>query len=167
MKLSIITALLGLYLSATASADTTMYKWVDKDGVVSYSQTPPTAAGAHNITNITIETLPAEQRRTASRVLSNLNTNDDAKSDAYQIKLKAADQKVDAAITKLSIAEHQLTEGSVPTGDDRVGNGGAAGNHYARLRESYFSRVSQLQANVEQARKDLQDAYSTRDNTYP
>jgi len=167
MKQSIITALLGLCLSATAFADTTMYKWVDKEGVVSYSQMPPSAAGAHNVTNITIDTLPVEQRRAANRMLSNLDSNDDAKFKAYQNKSNEADQRIDAAITNLSNAEHRLTHDSVPNGNDRIGNGGESGNHHARLSQAYFSRVSQLQANVEQAKKDLQDAYNSRDNIVP
>lgn len=164
-----ITTLIGLCIAATSAAygDTTMYKWVDKNGVVSFSQTPPTTADNQNVTTITIETLPIEQQRAAQRMLRNLDKEQSDQASTYQKNLGEADQKVAKAIANLAAAEQHLTHDSVPTGDDRIGNDGEAGNHHARLRDSYFARVARLQANVEKAKKDLQDAYNQRDGTYP
>jgi hypothetical protein len=152
-----------LWLSATAAAahaDTlSVYKWIDKDGVVSYSQTMPTEQGAHNVTTIRIDSLPLEQQRAASRMLAHLEKLSDAETDAREQRLAIADQRIDAALGRLQQAEHRLSEGSTPTGDDRIGTVGG----HARLRDSYFERVSQLQADVGQAQQALSDAYAARD----
>jgi len=153
--------ILGLCLCGAplAQADSLIYKWVDKDGVVSYSQSPPTEAGARNVTSFTVESLPIAQQRAAARMLANLEKMADADYAARENRLKQADRKIDAALQRLQIAEKRLSEGSTPTGDDRVGNVGG----HARLRDSYFNRVAQLQDEVDQAQQALNDAYTLRD----
>ena len=140
-------------------ADTLLYKWIDKDGVVSYSQFLPTEGGAHNVTTIKIETLPGDQQRTANRVLAQLEKLSDMETAAREKRLAAADQRIDKAIAGLRQAEHKLSDGSIPTGDDRVGNVGG----HARLRDTNFERVSQLQGDVNQAQQILSNAYAARD----
>jgi len=164
-----ICAALGIYWAATSLvlADTAMYKWVDKNGVVSFSQDAPTENGAHDVSRITLESLPVEKQRAAQRLLVNLDKTDDADFTLYQQRMKKADLQIEAAIKKLAGAEENLTRESLPTGQDRVGNDGIQGNHRARLSDSYFERVTQLQAEVELARKELQQAYTLRDNLTP
>jgi hypothetical protein len=152
---------LGLCLFATslAQADSLIYKWTDKNGVVSYSQNPPTEQGARDVTSFKVESLPAAQQRTAKRMLANLEKTTDAEFAAREKRLKQADQKIDAALQRLQKAEHNLTEGSLPTGDDRIGIGAG----HARLRDSYFIRVENLQDEVDKAQQALTDAYTARD----
>ena len=154
-----LTLAAGLCLALPAHADTTIYKWVDKNGVVSYSQEPP-ADKSISATSFTVESLPPSQQKAANRMLANLDKTLDAEFEARQKRLRQADQKIDAALRRLQEAEHRLNAGSTPTGDDRVGN---IGGHHARLRDSYFSRVQQLQEEVDAAQQALNDAYAMRD----
>ena len=162
-KVIVLTLTFLAYLTPDAHAadiaGATIYKWIDKDGVVSYSQTKPEDKGAHDVTPLKIETLPPGQQRAADRMLTHLEQTTDAEYTARKKRLKEADDRIDAALQRLRRAEHRLSEGSIPTGNDRVGNVGG----HARLRDSYFARVSQLQAQVDQAKQALNDAYAARD----
>jgi hypothetical protein len=163
-QLTKISSFLALALSASLShADTTIYKWVDKNGVASFSQTAPTEQPAGEVTTITVQSMPETQQRAANRMLLNLDKAENTSSEAQQQRMKQADETVEIALKKLQVAEKNLTAGSVPTGEDRVGNI----NGRARLRESYFERVSELQKEVDQARQALVDAYAARDQVYP
>lgn len=149
----------SLSLISPAHADSTIYKWVDKDGVVSYSQNPPTDKNASNVTSFTVESLPPSQQKAANRMLANMDKQADAEFMARKKRLKEADQKIGVALQRLQDAERRLSAGSTPTGSDRVGNVGG----HARLRDSYFTRVENLQDQVDQAQQTLNDAYATRD----
>lgn len=144
-------------------ADTTMYKWVDKNGVVSFSEYEPGEKQAREVTTITVQTMPVTQQRAANRMLLNLSNAENTSFAAQQKRMQQADQAVEAALKQLQDAERNLTTGSIPTGFDRVGNI----NHRARLRESYFERVSDLQSEVDKARQVLNDAYAGRDQVSP
>lgn len=139
--------------------DVVIYKWVDKNGVVSYSQNKPPESQAHDITTISVPTLPPEQQRAASRTLMQLEKSADADYAARKARRKAADARVDAALKHLQEAEKRLSAGSDVAGGDRVG----MVNGHSRLRDSYFNRVAQLEADVAQARQELNDAYAARD----
>jgi hypothetical protein len=154
---------LGIWVFASApahAAGSLIFKWVDKDGVVSYSQTAPTEQGAHDVTSFTVESLPIAQQRVAARMLANLEKAANAETAAREKRIKLADQKIETALERLQKAEHQLSEGSTATGADRVGSVGG----HARLRESYFNRVTRLQDDVDKAQQALSDAYATRDS---
>lgn len=153
-----------LYLSITplTYADTLMYKWIDKNGVVTFSQNEPSAQQAREVTTITVQSMPENEQRAANRMLLNLK-KENARFAEQQKRMKQADENIDVALNQLKKAEHNLTTGSIPTGYDRVGNI----NHRARLRESYFERVSQLQDEVDKARQKLNDAYAARDQIGP
>jgi len=154
---------LGICIAAASSAyaaGSLIFKWVDKDGVVSYSQAAPTEQGAHDVTSFTVESLPVAQQRVAARMLANLEKVANAENAAREKRIKQADQKVEAALERLQKAERQLSDGSIPTGADRVGNVGG----HARLRESYFNRVTRLQDDVDKAQQALSDAYALRDS---
>jgi hypothetical protein len=147
---------------ASGSAQATevvIYKWVDKNGVVSYSQNKPPESEAHDISTISVPTLPPEQQRAANRTLMQLEKSADADYAARKARQKAADARVDAALRHLQEAEKRLSAGSEVVGGDRVG----MVNGHSRLRDSYFNRVAQLEAGVAQARQELNDAYAARD----
>lgn len=152
-----------LSTTSLSYADTTMYKWVDKNGVVSFSEYEPGEKQAREVTTITVQTMPVTQQRAANRMLLNLNNAENTSFAAQQKRMQQADQAVEAALKQLQDAERNLTTGSIPTGFDRVGNI----NHRARLRESYFERVSDLQREVDKARQVLNDAYAGRDQVSP
>jgi hypothetical protein len=141
-----------------AHADTTIYKWIDKNGAVSYSQDPPKDKDAKNVTSFTVESLPPSQQKAANRMLSNLQKSEDAEFAERQKRMKEADHKVDVALRRLDEAERHLAVGSTPTGNDRIG----IGDGHARLRDSYFTRVQDLQNQVDAAQQALNDAYDAR-----
>lgn len=149
----------SLGIADYAYADSTIYKWVDKDGVVSYSQEPPADKNAKDVTSFTVESLPPSQQKAANRMLANLQKASETEFAERQKRLKEADHKVDEALRKLEDAERRLSEGSTPTGSDRIG----IGNGHARLRNSYFDRVQDLQNKVDAAQQALNDANAERD----
>jgi hypothetical protein len=146
-------------IAPPANADTTIYKWVDKNGVVSYSQEPPPGKDAQNVTSFTVESLPPAQQKAANRMLLDLQKSEDTEFAERQKRLKQADHKVDLALRRLQEAERHLSDGSEATGNDRIG----IGNGHTRLRESYFNRVQNLQNQVDAAQQSLNDAYAERD----
>ena len=162
-KISRLLAMTILSVAPLSYAATTMYKWIDKSGVVSFSEYEPSEKQAREVTTVTVQTMPVTQQRAANRMLANLNNTDNTGFAEHQQRMKEADQAVEAALKQLQDAERNLTSGSVPTGLDRVGNI----NGRARLSESYFERVSDLQNEVDKARQVLNEAYSGRDQVSP
>lgn len=155
---------IGLVAAPLTQADTLIYKWVDQNGVASFSQKAPTEKGAHDVTSFSVESMPVTKQRAAKRMLVQLrNADDEEYAVALQKRLKEADQKIDVALQRLRTAELNLTESAIPTGYDRVG----MVNHLARLRVSYFDRVSRLQDEVDLAQQELNDAYRERYQLYP
>ncbi|MGA9664887.1 MAG: DUF4124 domain-containing protein [Gallionella sp.] len=158
-SLGVSAAFILLIAAHPAHADTSVYKYTGPDGVTVYSQTLPESYIPGKVQTVKIETLPVEQQRAAIRMLDAMENKVDAQLRERHSKLQGADQRIDVAIKNLQQAETALQNGSVPTGDDRIGKVGGG----SRFRESYFQRVSQLQAAVAQARIALDQAYSLRD----
>ncbi len=145
--------------AAARAEDTVIYKWTDKNGVVTYSESKPPDSEGQNVTTISVPTLPPEQQRATNRALLELDKREDASYQARKRRQTAADAKIDAAIKRLQQAEQRLAAGSQVQGGDRVGNVGG----YTRLRGSYFDRIARLQGAVDQAKQDLDAAYAARD----
>lgn len=145
-------------IAPSVHAQTLVYKWVGRDGITSYSQTPPRKSGARAVQTIDIETLPADQQQAARRMLAHLQRTADARAAAARHRLAAADERVRLAISALRRAEAALRTGSVPAGTDRIGKVGGG----SRLRDTYFQRVSRLEAKVQRARRSLDEAYAAR-----
>jgi len=159
----ILSATLALVMTLNAAAaradDAVVYKWVDKNGVVTYSQSKPPDSEGQTVTTISVPTLPPEQQRAANRALLELDKREDASYQARKRRQMAADARIDTALKRLQQAEQRLAASSQIQAGDRVGNV----DGYTRLRGSYFDRVAKLQAAVDQAKKDLDDAYAARD----
>jgi len=160
---SLIAASAMFVLSVTmhaARADTFVYKYTGQDGVAVYSQTLPESYRPDDVQTIAIETLSVEQQRAAVRMLAVMENKIGARLEKRQTKLDIADQDIVTAIKNLQQAESDLKNGSDPVAGERIGKVGGG----TRLRESYFLRLSRLQAAVEQARLALDEAYRKRDN---
>lgn len=153
---------LGAAIAATSltacAEDTVVYKWVDKDGVVTYSQKKPPGNEGGEVSTISIPTLPPDQQRAANRGLLQMERDADRDYAAHKARQDRADTRVDAALKRLQQAEERLKAGSEVQGGDRIG----IGNGNSRLRESYFNRVAGLESAVDQARKELDAAYAAR-----
>lgn len=143
-------------------ADTVIYRWIDKDGVASFSQSKPTERGVHDVTSFTVESLPVSKQRAVKRAEVNLGSRDEPGFEKYEKQLKQADRRIDVAMQRLKVAEQNLTDGSIPTGFDRIGNVGG----HARMRESYFERVAKLQYEVDQAHDELNKAFKERNLSF-
>jgi hypothetical protein len=143
---------------AQAQTQTQIYKWTGTDGVTSYSQTPPPQGGGRNVQTITVDTLPPEQQQAARRMLGHMEAQANAQAAAIRNRFAQADENVSRALRSLQDAEDALSAGSQPGGSDFIGNFGGG----TRLRESYFQRVAQLEANVRNARAALDAAYNAR-----
>jgi hypothetical protein len=143
---------------AQAQTQTQIYKWTGTDGVTSYSQTPPPEGRARDVHTITVETLPPEQQQAARRMLGHMETQANAQAAVIRNRFAQADENVSRALRSLQDAEEILSAGSQPSGSDFIGNFGGG----TRLRESYFQRVAQLEANVRDARAALDAAYTAR-----
>lgn len=139
--------------------DAVIYKWVDKNGVVTYSQNKPPASEAQSVSTLSVPTLPPEQQRAANRALLQMEKSADADYQARKARQNSADARVDAALKRLQQAEARLAAGSQVQGGDRAGSA----DGYSRLRGSYFDRVARLEAEVDRARKELDAAYAARD----
>lgn len=148
-----------LGITAAHADDTVLYRWVDKNGVVTYSQEKPAAGEGQNVTTVSVPTLPPDQQRAINRGLLEMEKKADADYQAHKARQAAADARVDAALKRLQQAEQRLAAGSQVQGGDRVG----MTDGYSRLRASYFDRVAQLEADVSRARKELDAAYAARD----
>lgn len=158
----ILPAILASAMLAAGTAcaqDAVIYKSVDKNGAVTYSQDKPAEGNGNTVSSIAVPTLSPDQQRAANRALLEMDRREDAKYQADKRKQKAADARVDAALKRLQQAEQRLTQGSQVRGGDRVGNV----DGHTRLRGSYFDRVARLEAAVAQAKKDLDAAYAARD----
>jgi hypothetical protein len=146
-------------LNTAGAQDEVLYKWVDKNGVVTYSQNKPPAGQGQDVSTFSVPETPQDQQRATKRALQNLDQREDANYQAHKRRQMAADARIDAAATRLQQAEQRLAAGSQVQAGDRVGNA----DGYTRLRDSYFARVARLQAAVDQAKKDLDNAYTARD----
>lgn len=146
--------------AAGAHGNAIVYKYTGRDGVTVYSQTLPENYSPRNVETIEIGSMPVEQQRAAVRMLDAMSAQTDADAAARAAKLDQADRDIDAAIKNLQQAEQNLKKGSELVGGDRVANI----NGGSRIRESYFLRVSQLQAAVELAKQKLDQAYVERND---
>jgi hypothetical protein len=159
-RLAYALAVTGLLFTSLAQAQTQtqVYKWTDADGVTSYSQTPPAAGNARDVQAITIDTLPVEQQQAARRMVAHMEARANAQATVIQNRFNQADRNVSTALGNLQQAESALSAGSQTTGSDFIHNVGGG----SRLRQSYFQRVTQLEANVQDAKAALDAAYTAR-----
>ncbi|HEX7643135.1 MAG TPA: DUF4124 domain-containing protein [Burkholderiaceae bacterium] len=149
----------ALASGSACAQSTVIYKSVDKNGAVTYSQEKPPETAGQTVSTISVPTLSPEQQHAAKRALLEMERHQDADYRARRQKQQAADSRIDTALRHLQQAEQRLAQGSQVRGGDRVGNV----NGYTRLRGSYFDRVAQLEADVAQARQELDAAYAARD----
>lgn len=159
----LIASLLFVATTLAAAAETTVYVWTGKDGVVSYSQNPPPPGQAFTTREITTESLTPAQRAAVKSRLARSGAEEAANATRFQKQLAAADQRIVDAVRRLADAERALRIGREPLAGERVGN--AKGG--SRLREEYFERQKQLEAQVQAARASLEDAYRARSELTP
>jgi hypothetical protein len=157
-EFSSMVAMVGLVLAGTALSQG-VYKSVDAQGRVTYSAKPPTDVRADRVERVPIAPGPTEHQRQAAEKRSKA--------------LRAATQKVekvrgerdvkasrDAAVAKreLKKAEAALQEAKLKGDDDwqYLSTGGRV------LKQDYLDRVKEAEQAVQQARRSVREAESTR-----
>lgn len=144
-----------LLIAVNSSAE--VYKVIDKDGKVIYTDQKPAANGGEVIE---VETDPKantmdpipdlkqkQQERQAER---------EEKKKAYKERYKAWKEKYDSAKKALAKAEKALREVE-PGEEDFIGYRTASGGFAARPSEEYLRRVEGMEENVKKLRKKLKD----------
>lgn len=151
----------GLYLHAmsTALAGEVIYKSIDTNGEISYSQRPD--PGARRVETIDVNTFTPEQRRAMRRYqLEELMVEQKVNADAVKMeaKLTQIDNEIRQANTELQKAEAALQAGRTPLPGERRGNKGGG----SRLTQAYFDRLLDLEVRGERAKQRLDNAYDAR-----
>lgn len=146
---------LSLVLAVDAYAESKIYKYVDKNGVVSFSSKPPPGAKEaapvdipegniiHKRTDLT------EQEKEFQRKDKELG----AKLDQRIKKQKERAREIASAKQEVKKRKEELEKGKEPLPGERVGT--VYGN--SRLRPSYHQRVKRLEEQLAAAEKKLKD----------
>ena len=150
-----------LAMSFAVSAQT-IYKQVDKDGKVTYTDNPPSKEQAAQKVDIDTE------RNVAKPLRSNpLQAKGSADN---QLKRRAdteaaLEKKIEQARAKLDLAKDELAKGKEPQEEDWMTVGAQSGTPFRHLNEAYFERVKQLEEAVRQAEQELDNAQSNSSPT--
>jgi Domain of unknown function (DUF4124) len=103
-----VTAIALFAVCAGAYAETTVYRWVDEDGVVHFSDAPPAESSPVETETITIEKTPPNV--TPARPVANpavvSRAADDVRSKQPEAEIPPLFEKID--ITKMSVADLDL-----------------------------------------------------------
>jgi hypothetical protein len=145
-----------LAISFTVSAQT-IYKQVDKDGKITYTDKPPSKEQAAQKVDIDTErniakplgSRPAQAIESADNQLKRR-----AHSDA------ALEKMIEQARAKLDLVKDELAKGKEPQEEDWMTVGAQSGRPFRHLNEAYFDRVKQLEEAVRQAEEELDNAQS-------
>jgi len=151
--------LAAMCLSATSARAETIYRSVGADGEVTYSSLP--VPGARESKAIKIQSLTPEQRRAGLLLLQqekSLSAKVDAQLQSREKKWKRVDHEIISAQKVLADAESALQNGRTPLPGERSANVGGG----SRLTETYFQRLKNLEAQVNQAKRRLDKAYEAR-----
>lgn len=149
-----------LVMSFTVTAQT-IYKQVDKDGKVTYTDKPPSKEQAAQKVDIDTErniAKPLGSKPVQAKELVDSQLKHRADTDA------ALEKKVERTRAKLELAKEELAKGKEPQEEDWRTVGAQAGKPARILSEAYFDRVKQLEAAVRQAEEELDNA---RNNSSP
>jgi Domain of unknown function (DUF4124) len=145
-----------LAMSFTVSAQT-VYKQVDKEGKVTYTDKPPSEEQAAQKVDIDTErniAKPLGNRPGQAKESADSQLKRRADSDA------AFEKEVAQARAKLDLAKDELEKGREPQEDDWKTVGAQAGKPARILNEAYFDKVKQLEEAVRQAEEELDKARS-------
>ena len=150
-RYSSIALLLAISISFAASAQT-VYKHVDKDGKVTYTDEPPSKEQAAQKVDI-------DTKRNIAEPLGHRPAQAKESADK-QLKRRAdreatSEREIAQASAKLDSARDELARGKEPQEDDWMTVGAQAGKPARILNEAYFDRIKQLEAAVKQAEEEL------------
>lgn len=157
----LLLVILALTTSPVTNAD--LYKVVDKEGNVSFTDSPPPSNQSK-----TIETIEqADTNRMPSKTYKGelqdqFNKRVEERQELRKQAWEAYDTKVKDAETALKIAKEALEKGKEIQDGDRVGIVSQGKQTGSRLSEQYLQRVEELEQEVEKARKNLRKVRKQR-----
>jgi hypothetical protein len=145
-----------LVVSFAVSAQT-VYKQVDKDGKVTYTDKPPSKEQAAQKVDIDTE-------RNVAKPLGSKPVQAKESVDS-QLKRRAdtdaaLEKKIQQARAKLELATEALARGREPQEEDWMTVGVQSGKPARHLNEAYFERIKRLEEAVRQAEEELDNARS-------
>ena len=148
----LLLALGAALVSAAASADS-VYRWVDKDGTVNFSSTPPAQTGAQDVGTVELTPGPTPEAQQAAE--ERARTIGDAADRLRDERLGSKDKKQDSvteAERALKEAQAKYANAQVQTADDWQTIAGGGGRY---LKESYFDRLRSAQEALNQAQENF------------
>jgi type IV secretory pathway VirB10-like protein len=161
--------LVSLVLAAPGANAQELWKYIDKDGKVIYSDKPPKPGEkaekvkhdpkANVIESPKIATPPPKKAEPVKD-----KTTVDQRIAAKVAERERLKKEVDAARDELEKARKALEEGSVATPEEsivvvgRTKTGAPTGVNTVNRKQEYYERVALLEANVKAAEKKLEDA---------
>ena len=162
----------ALSLSTNIAATDAVYRVVNEDGSVSYTDTPPTSATADNVSTLTIDQ--------NTNVSESLKTIDDKSPDWIKAsreqrdkqKKMERDQSADAldqwqkrlklAKDAVKKAEKDLERGKTVREGDFIGYGATSGAARARPSAEYIERIETLERTLNDANETLRTVKKER-----
>ena len=148
----LLLALSAALASAPAPADS-VYRWVDANGTVNFSSTPPANASARDVGTVDLAPGPtSEDQQTAEeRAHAIGNAADRLREDRLSSKDKKQDSVTEAE-RALKEAQAKYANAQVQTADDWQTIAGGGGRY---LKESYFDRLRSAQEALNQAQENF------------
>ena len=153
-RYSPIALLLAMAFAVSAQ---TIYKQVDKDGKVTYTDKLPSKEQAAQKVDIDTErnvAKPLGSKPVQAKEAADSQLKRRADTDA------ALEKEAEQARAKLDLAKDELARGKEPQEEDWMTVGAQAGKPARILNEAYFDRIKLLEAAVRQAEEELDNAQS-------
>jgi len=152
-------AILASFLAPVSSSAETVYKYTDRSGNVVYSATPPVSGGPVSGDGVQQIPLPAAPD---SASVADAKAREQRLLDAAQEVDRAQQQRDEQAVRRdeaLARAHNEVAAAEQALAQARVRKGTDYRNisRRDRLKKSYFERVREHEALVEQARQHLQE----------
>lgn len=165
-------ALLGIVAASLVSGPghaQQLWKYIDKDGKVIYSDKPPKPGEKAEEVKFDAKANVIESKKAPGAAAPGAAAADaaaksaavDARVAARTAARDAAEQRVDLARQELDRAKKNLETGKDPTPGDMlvaVGRGATKGSNKIVYRPEYYERVAALENAVKAAEKKLEDA---------
>jgi hypothetical protein len=133
-----------------------IYKQVDKDGKVTYTDKPPSKEEASQKVDINTErnvAKPLGSRPRQARELADSQLKHRADTEA------TLEKEIERARARLDLVKEELEKGKEPL-DEEWMTGGVQGRTFRRPNEAYYERVKRLEESVRMAEEELANVRS-------
>ncbi len=147
--------LAALLASAPVSAET-IYRWVDKDGSVSFSSSPPPGMPKDRLNEVEVDPgPPAAQQQAADDRVRQIQGAADRMQEERQLAKQGRVERLAQAEDEVRQAQAVLARAQVQTPEDWQTIAGTGGRY---LKPSYYDRVRAAQETLARAQERLAKA---------